>query len=249
MEVCMKETLRSLRQRKNVTQESLAKHLGITPQSVGKWERGEGFPDITLLPAIALYFGVTVDELLNVDRVRIDEKIKAYQDESHRLKNAGDNEKNRALWENAYAEFPNDCRVLFGLMFALNRDAVYPCPKEDAERIIMLGERILKVFCYKFGSFGVAGHKHCFCKISRNSLYMRSIVFFPIHNFLLLITRNIVFGFNDFNYSACAESVSAKLHESFGIGNRGNSACRLYFFAVFYMLCEERDILGSCAAA
>ena len=143
MEVCMKDTLRALRQRKNVTQESLAKHLGITPQSVGKWERGEDFPDITLLPAIALYFGVTVDELLNVDRVRIDEKIKAYQDESHRLKNAGDNEKNRALWENAYAEFPNDSRVLFGLMFALNRDAVYPCPKEDAERIIMLGERIL----------------------------------------------------------------------------------------------------------
>ena len=40
MEICMKDTLRTLRQKKNVTQETLAGHLGITPQSVGKWERG-----------------------------------------------------------------------------------------------------------------------------------------------------------------------------------------------------------------
>ena len=40
MEICMKDTLRTLRQKKNVTQETLANHLGITPQSVGKWERG-----------------------------------------------------------------------------------------------------------------------------------------------------------------------------------------------------------------
>ena len=53
MDVNMKDKLRELRKKKNVTQEALANHLGITPQSVGKWERGEGFPDITLLPAIA----------------------------------------------------------------------------------------------------------------------------------------------------------------------------------------------------
>ena len=61
MEINMKDTLRTLRKEKNVTREELAVHLGISVQSVGKWERGEGFPDITLLPAIALYFGVTVN--------------------------------------------------------------------------------------------------------------------------------------------------------------------------------------------
>lgn len=143
MEINMKDTLRTLRQKKNVTQEALANHLGITPQSVGKWERGEGFPDITLLPNIALYFGVTVDELLNVDQARIDEKIKTLEEESHRLKNAGENGKNLELWENAYAEFPNDCRVMRGLMNAINREAIYPCPKDKAERKIALGKRIL----------------------------------------------------------------------------------------------------------
>ena len=71
MEINLKEKLRSLRQQKNITQEALANHLGITPQSVGKWERGEGFPDITLLPKIAFYFDVTVDELLCVDQVGV----------------------------------------------------------------------------------------------------------------------------------------------------------------------------------
>lgn len=43
MEINLKDTLRRLRQKKNITQETLAAYLGITHQSVGKWERGEGF--------------------------------------------------------------------------------------------------------------------------------------------------------------------------------------------------------------
>ena len=140
----MKEKLRSLRQQKNITQEALANHLGITSQSVGKWERGEGFPDITLLPKIAFYFDVTVDELLCVDQGRIEETICEYQRQSKICQQNGDNGKNLELWEKAYAEFPNDCRVIEELMFAINRDAVYPCPKDKAERIIALGEELLQ---------------------------------------------------------------------------------------------------------
>ncbi|MBQ8800415.1 MAG: helix-turn-helix transcriptional regulator [Lachnospiraceae bacterium] len=144
MEIMIKDKLRTLRQQKNITQETLATHLGITPQSVGKWERGEGFPDITLLPKLALYFDVTVDELLCVDRARIDETIEGYIAESKVYKHTGENAKNLALWEKAYAEFPNDCRVMLQLMYAINRDGEYPCPPEKAERIITLGEAILQ---------------------------------------------------------------------------------------------------------
>ena len=144
MEINLKEKLRSLRQQKNITREALANYLGITSQSVGKWERGEGFPDITLLPKIAFYFDVTVDELLCVDHVRIEETISEYQRQSKICQQNGDNEKNLELWEKAYAEFPNDCRVIEGLMYAINRDAIYPCPKDKAERIIALGEALLQ---------------------------------------------------------------------------------------------------------
>ena len=82
-----------------------------------------------------------------------------------KLKNIGDNAANLALWEKAYAEFPNDCRVLCGLMRAINREARYPCPPDQAERIIALGKRILaestdteireravQVLCYTYDS-------------------------------------------------------------------------------------------------
>lgn len=143
MNITMNSTLRALRRKKNVTQEELASHLGITAQSVGKWERGEGFPDITLLPAIALYFGVTTDELLGIDKARIEERIKSLEAESLRLRNLGDVPANLALWEDAYKEFPNNCRVMANLMAALGQDPHYPHPKEICERRIGLGERVL----------------------------------------------------------------------------------------------------------
>ena len=55
--------IKQLRQRRGITQEALAQHLGVTPQAVSKWERGAATPDIGMLPDISAYFGVTIDEL------------------------------------------------------------------------------------------------------------------------------------------------------------------------------------------
>ena len=55
--------IKALRQRKGVTQEALAEHLGITAQAVSKWERSTATPDIALLPSLSAFFGVTIDEL------------------------------------------------------------------------------------------------------------------------------------------------------------------------------------------
>ncbi len=55
--------IKALRLRRGITQEAMAQHLGVTPQSVSKWERGATTPDIGLLPEISAYFGVTIDEL------------------------------------------------------------------------------------------------------------------------------------------------------------------------------------------
>ena len=144
MEINLKEKLRTLRHQKNVTQEVLANHLGITPQSVGKWERGEGFPDITLLPKIAFYFDVTVDELLSVDQVRVDETINEYKRQADACLRTGDTDQFLAIWEKAYAEFPNDCRTIHGLMSAINIKGDRPCPEEKVKRITELGETLLQ---------------------------------------------------------------------------------------------------------
>lgn len=52
------------RKAKGMTQEELAANLGVSPQAVSKWENNLSCPDISLLPAIAKIFGMSVDELL-----------------------------------------------------------------------------------------------------------------------------------------------------------------------------------------
>ena len=55
--------IKQLRQRRGITQETLAQQFGLTAQAVSKWECGSAAPDIELLPALSAYFGVTIDEL------------------------------------------------------------------------------------------------------------------------------------------------------------------------------------------
>ena len=60
----LNEQLLFLRKQKNITQEELAQVLNVTNQAVSKWESGSNCPDINLLPEIAKYFNVSIDELL-----------------------------------------------------------------------------------------------------------------------------------------------------------------------------------------
>ena len=59
------QKIRTLRKNKHLTQEQLAEALSVSAQSVSKWENLISTPDISLLPVIARYFGVTMDELFN----------------------------------------------------------------------------------------------------------------------------------------------------------------------------------------
>jgi len=73
--VKMGEIIRRLRIERELTQEKLAGMLGITSQAVSKWERDEGLPDITLLPAIAAALDCSTDELLGVKRGLSEEEL------------------------------------------------------------------------------------------------------------------------------------------------------------------------------
>ena len=58
------ENLQLLRKQKGKTQEELAEVFNVSSQSISKWELGINCPDITMLPKIADYFKVSIDELL-----------------------------------------------------------------------------------------------------------------------------------------------------------------------------------------
>ena len=57
--------IQALRKNKGITQEQLAEVLAVSAQAVSKWENSVSMPDIHLLPVIARYFGITMDELFN----------------------------------------------------------------------------------------------------------------------------------------------------------------------------------------
>jgi Predicted transcriptional regulators len=75
MVLSIKIKIAELRRMKKVSQQELADYLGVTFQSVSKWETKTTLPDITLLPLIAEYFGVSVDEVLGLKPI----KSAAYQ--------------------------------------------------------------------------------------------------------------------------------------------------------------------------
>ncbi len=59
----MGKEIRRLRNDRGLTQEALAAALNVTAQTVSKWECGNSTPDVQLLPEIAVFFGVTIDQL------------------------------------------------------------------------------------------------------------------------------------------------------------------------------------------
>lgn len=58
------EKFAALRRGRGLTQEEVAERFGVSAQAVSKWENGVSMPDVSLLPDIADYFDITLDELL-----------------------------------------------------------------------------------------------------------------------------------------------------------------------------------------
>ncbi len=67
MNLQIAETIRRLRRERDITQKDLADALGTTPQSVSRWENGYVYPDMEMIPRIALYFGVSTDILFGMN--------------------------------------------------------------------------------------------------------------------------------------------------------------------------------------
>lgn len=60
-------TIINKRREKGLTQDDLARHIGVSKASVSKWETRQSFPDITFIPLLAAFFNITIDELMGYD--------------------------------------------------------------------------------------------------------------------------------------------------------------------------------------
>ena len=75
MNIKIGKKIRSLRKSRNISQEVLAQFLGVSFQAVSKWENGDCLPDVTMIPAIASFFEVSTDELLDFNRLETERKV------------------------------------------------------------------------------------------------------------------------------------------------------------------------------
>jgi len=90
--------IKRLRMEKGVTQEQLAEHLSITYQSVSKWENSVTSPDLYLIPAIADYFEISIDELFQPN-------MQGYKNKAARLFALYEHRRNTQNFNRADAEF------------------------------------------------------------------------------------------------------------------------------------------------
>ncbi len=113
------ENLKKFRAEKGLTQEDVANYLRITPQSVSKWERGETYPDITFLPALANIFGTSIDRLIGMDEIRAKEAVWDIHNRATNAMKEKEYDKAEAIYRGALKIYPNDPGMLLGLASVL----------------------------------------------------------------------------------------------------------------------------------
>ena len=124
MKLTLGEKIKSLRRHCARTQDDLATALGVTAQAVSRWEAGGSYPDMELIPSIANYFGISIDELFGYQNDR-DRKIDAILQkiDSFHIGSRGDDDwvdECLEILREGLAEFPQNERLLLALASTLS---------------------------------------------------------------------------------------------------------------------------------
>ncbi len=123
MQLSLGAKIRELRHRDGRTQEALAEALGVTSQAVSRWEANGSYPDMEIIPSIANYFGVSIDELFGYQNDR-DKKVNAIIEtvRAYHIESRSDDEwidECVAIIREGLAEFPNNELLMITLAEAL----------------------------------------------------------------------------------------------------------------------------------
>ena len=130
--------IKQLRQEKHIKQETLADAIGVSAQAVSKWETGASEPDIALLPKLAGFFGVSIDELFEVPRAEHMERIQNMIWDERRI-NPETFDRTARYLEGILKEDPKDAEALTMLAELYNHRA-----HSDHENASYYAERALE---------------------------------------------------------------------------------------------------------
>lgn len=138
------ENLKRLRLKKEITQEQLAEVFGVSPQAVSRWENNTAYPDITMLPGIAIYYNTTIDELVGMDEIRKSENINTIHSDVHRLVGNNQLDEAIALLKDGLKLHPNNTGLLLELASTLTQKSNKSNDDTLVEEAISLTERALQ---------------------------------------------------------------------------------------------------------
>jgi len=113
------EKIKSLRKQKNISQEVFANYLGVSFQAVSKWENGNTMPDVTMIPAIASFFGVSIDELFDFNRLEMEKQVEEICDEAYKYR-FSDAYKSEQILREGLRRFPGNDIILNNLLYTLD---------------------------------------------------------------------------------------------------------------------------------
>ena len=113
------EKIKSLRKQKNISQEVFAGYLGVSFQAVSKWENGNTMPDVTMIPAIASFFGVSTDELFSFNLFEIEKQVDSICNEAYKYR-CTDREKSERILREGLKRFPGNDIILNNLLYTLD---------------------------------------------------------------------------------------------------------------------------------
>ena len=101
------QVIRKYRKNKNMTQEEMGGRLGVTAPAVNKWEKGNSYPDITLLAPLARILDTTLDELLSFQKELSDEEVLKLEEKLGKIFESEGYQKGYEACEGYLMEYPN----------------------------------------------------------------------------------------------------------------------------------------------
>ena len=111
--------IRELRKQRGITQEQLAESIGISFQAVSKWENNIALPDITLVPVLASYFSVSMDELFDFNLKEIEQAVRIITEKAYQYRESNPAESRRIL-EEGLKKYPENDILLNNLLYVLD---------------------------------------------------------------------------------------------------------------------------------
>lgn len=119
MDISIGNKIKQLRKSRGLTQEQLADAIGISFQAVSKWENNIGLPDITIIPAIAKFFSVSIYDLFGFNLDKMNSEIESICEESCKYRE-NELEKGCKIIYDGLKKYPDNDLLLSHLLYAQN---------------------------------------------------------------------------------------------------------------------------------